>query len=163
MWEGLAQLQRQMFDEAADFGLTRGITVPIRTTVAGVSTMTMVTNGTETSFSHNVEQNRHLIHLVALHFDANITGRLGPTPAASHRSFRRARPSVCVGPLAAGPPFRDLPREISGHRAADGRISPGKCQAEIAGYDDAPGHRRSVAAGVRLLTIPSEPLYRGAG
>ena len=72
-----SRLQRQMFDEAADFGLTRGITVPIRNNRGRVSTMTMVTNGTETSFSHNVEQNRHLIHLVALHFDANITGRLG--------------------------------------------------------------------------------------
>jgi DNA-binding CsgD family transcriptional regulator len=72
-----SRVQRQMFDEAAEFGLTQGITVPIRHNHGRVTTMTMVTDGAATSFSHNVEQNRHLIHLVALHFDANITGRSG--------------------------------------------------------------------------------------
>lgn len=73
-----SQVQRQMFDEAAEFGLTQGITVPIRHNHGRVTTMTMVADRAATSFSHDVEKNRHLIHLAALHFDANITGKLGP-------------------------------------------------------------------------------------
>ena len=72
-----SRLQRQMFDEAAEFGLTQGITIPIRHHRGRVTSMSMLADGATTSFSHNVEKNRHLIHLVALHFDANITGKLG--------------------------------------------------------------------------------------
>lgn len=73
-----SRVQLQMFDEAAELCLTQGITVPIRHDRGRVTTMTMVADGAAKSFLHNVEKNRHLIHLVALHFDANITGKLLP-------------------------------------------------------------------------------------
>lgn len=66
-----------MFDEAAEFGLTQVFTIPIRHNRGRVTSMSMLADGATTSFSHNVEKNRHLIHLVALHSDANITGKLG--------------------------------------------------------------------------------------
>jgi LuxR family transcriptional activator of conjugal transfer of Ti plasmids len=72
-----SRVQRQMFDEAAEFGVTRGITVPIRHNHGRVTTLTMAADGTATSFSRNAEKHRHFIHLVALHFDANITSKLG--------------------------------------------------------------------------------------
>jgi LuxR family transcriptional regulator, activator of conjugal transfer of Ti plasmids len=69
--------QRQMFDEAAEFGLTLGVSVPIRN-AQGPAYLTLVANEKATSFSHNVEENRHLIHLLALHFDANAVSKLQP-------------------------------------------------------------------------------------
>ena len=140
-----SRVQLQMFDEAAELCLTQGITIPIRHDRGRVTTMTMVADGATKSFSHNVEKNRHLIHLVALHFDANITGKLlphagGVAPKLSTREIK------C---LLLGRSWQVNLRDghDSGNHAANGRISPGKRQAETGRYDDAPGHRRSAATG----------------
>jgi DNA-binding CsgD family transcriptional regulator len=68
--------QRQMFDEAAEFGLTRGITVPLRQTEGGTSHLTFAAGEDSKAFERNVQENRHYIHLLALHFDANIVSKL---------------------------------------------------------------------------------------
>lgn len=70
--------QRQMFDEAAEFGLTLGVSVPIRNAQGPAAYVTLVANENATSFARNAEENRHLIHLLALHFDAHAMSKLRP-------------------------------------------------------------------------------------
>lgn len=68
--------QRQMFDEAKQFGLTRGITVPLRQTSRQASTLTFATDEKAVTFAHTVKENQYLIHLLGLHFDATLLDKL---------------------------------------------------------------------------------------
>ncbi len=72
--------QRRVLDEAGDFGLRGGITVPVHGPGTGFATMNVAANVPDQSFGELWRQNRHLLHLIALYSHEAVT-RVGTGPA----------------------------------------------------------------------------------
>ncbi|MET4702408.1 DNA-binding CsgD family transcriptional regulator [Constrictibacter sp. MBR-5] len=72
--------QRRVLDEAGDFGLRGGITVPVHGPGSGFATMNVAANVPDQSFGELWRQNRHLLHLIALYSHEAVT-RVGTGPA----------------------------------------------------------------------------------
>src|SRR3546814_13273447 len=59
--------QRRVLDEAVDFGLRGGITVPVHGPGQGFATMNVAANVPDSGLGELWQQNRHLLHLIALY------------------------------------------------------------------------------------------------
>lgn len=68
---------RKVFNEAAEFGLRDGLTVPIRT-ISGIGVMSMVVDD-PALFSPRAAAERYVLHLMALHFHLACDRELSPT------------------------------------------------------------------------------------
>jgi len=100
--------QRRMFDEAASFGVTQGFTVPVHQTNARASTLTFATDENATAFARNIEENRHLIQLLALHFDAHVISKLGQSINIGSHPRLSAREIECLRWTARGKSTYDV-------------------------------------------------------
>lgn len=60
-------LQRRMLDEAGDFGLRHGITVPVHGPAQAFATLNIATRAKTSEFAEMWAQHRHVLHLIALH------------------------------------------------------------------------------------------------
>jgi DNA-binding CsgD family transcriptional regulator len=77
---------RRMMDEAGDFGLRRGITVPIHGARGELAALTLALPDGEREAFARIEARRHLVHLMALHFHAHVGARI--LGEAATRGFR---------------------------------------------------------------------------
>lgn len=59
--------QRKVIDEAGDFGLPNGITVPVHGPAKGVATLNVASNIPKPAFRELWERHRHDLHLVAMY------------------------------------------------------------------------------------------------
>ncbi len=74
----LAQLDpvpRQIFHEAGEFGIKRGFTVPIHEGHGKVATLNVASDEAFRSFSKNIAENRHLLHLIGVYTHAHVRHR----------------------------------------------------------------------------------------
>lgn len=77
MLRGLSKRQRQLFDEAAEFGLRCGFTVPIHDEIGRVSAVTFASPEKPKAFQRNLRRNEDRLHLMALHFHVHTRQKLG--------------------------------------------------------------------------------------
>lgn len=70
---------RKVFDEAAEFGLRDGMTIPIRA-AGGIGVMSMAVDDSAL-FRPSAAAERHVLHLMALHFHIACDRALSPAPA----------------------------------------------------------------------------------
>src|SRR3546814_18021306 len=65
--------QRRVLDEAVDFGLRGGITVPVHGPGQGFATMNVAANVPDSGLGELWPPNRHLLHMIALYTTQAVT------------------------------------------------------------------------------------------
>lgn len=74
----LSKSQRALLDEAAQFGIRCGFTVPVHDPRGPIAAITFAADERRTTFQRCVEHNRHVLQLMAMYFHARARRRLTP-------------------------------------------------------------------------------------
>lgn len=69
---GLSSVQQQLFDEASQFGIRFGFTVPIHDGHGPIAALTFACDQRNISFENCVASNERLLQLVAMYFHAHV-------------------------------------------------------------------------------------------
>jgi DNA-binding CsgD family transcriptional regulator len=76
--KGLLEVQRQFFDEAAQFGIRSGYTIPIHDRCERIAAITFAADERHAIFGHCIEKHRSLLYLIAVFFHACACRALAP-------------------------------------------------------------------------------------
>jgi LuxR family transcriptional regulator, activator of conjugal transfer of Ti plasmids len=68
----LTKKQKWFFEEASDFGIRHGVTIPIHDRQGKVATLTLAAFGSRSAFDARVEQYQHQLHLIAIYLHAQL-------------------------------------------------------------------------------------------
>jgi LuxR family transcriptional activator of conjugal transfer of Ti plasmids len=68
----LTKKQRRFFDEAGEFGIRHGVTIPVHDRIGKVATLTVAALGSRSEFDARVAQRQHELHLIAIHLHAQL-------------------------------------------------------------------------------------------
>ena len=80
----LAQNQQKMLEDAADFGLQRGFTIPIHGPSGEFGLLSLISNARPEEFRKRIDQSRHTLHLLAIHLhNAIYQHARNPEPPAT--------------------------------------------------------------------------------
>lgn len=74
--EGLSDAQRQLFEEAAMFGIRYGFTIPIHDGRGPIAAITFASDEQGPSFRRCVERHRYVLQLMALYFHTSARRKL---------------------------------------------------------------------------------------
>ena len=74
----LTKPQCDLLDEAAQFGIRCGFTVPIHDPRGPIAAVTFATDERRATFRHCIEQHRHVLQLMAMYFHAHARKQLAP-------------------------------------------------------------------------------------
>ena len=74
---GLSKNQLQVFDEASEFGLRCGFTVPIHDDMGRMSAVTFASSVKPTAFQKDLRLHEDLLHLIAIYFHVHARQKLG--------------------------------------------------------------------------------------
>ncbi len=74
----LSKLQCSLLDEAAEFGIRCGFTVPIHDARGTIAAVTFATDERHPKFQHCIDQHRHVLQLMAMYFHAHARRRITP-------------------------------------------------------------------------------------
>jgi LuxR family transcriptional activator of conjugal transfer of Ti plasmids len=74
----LSRPQRRLFDEAAEFGLRHGFTVPIHDGRGPVAAVTFAADERRTAFLRTIAEHRRVLQLMAMYFHAHARRKLMP-------------------------------------------------------------------------------------
>ncbi|MHC4050168.1 helix-turn-helix transcriptional regulator [Bradyrhizobium sp. 25ACV] len=74
--ESTSMAQQQLFDEAAQFGIRVGFTVPIHDGHGPVAALTFATDETRPRFEHFVDTHGRVLQLMAMYFHAHVRRKL---------------------------------------------------------------------------------------
>jgi LuxR family transcriptional activator of conjugal transfer of Ti plasmids len=72
----LSEAQRQLFDEAARFGIRYGFTIPIHDGHGPIAAVTFASDERSLTFRRSVDGHRHVLQLMAMYFHANVRRKL---------------------------------------------------------------------------------------
>jgi LuxR family transcriptional regulator, activator of conjugal transfer of Ti plasmids len=75
---GLLDSQRRFFDEAAQFGIRSGFTIPIHDARARVAAITFAADERHATFDRCIEMNRSVLQLIAIFFHSSARQVLAP-------------------------------------------------------------------------------------
>jgi DNA-binding CsgD family transcriptional regulator len=73
---GLSKPQCALLDEAAQFGIRCGFTVPVHDSRGSVAAVTFATDERRPAFQRCIEQNQSVLQLMAMYFHAHVRRRL---------------------------------------------------------------------------------------
>ncbi|MGV7214828.1 LuxR family transcriptional regulator [Bradyrhizobium sp. UFLA05-112] len=68
--------QQQLFEEAAEFGIRYGFTIPIHDNHGPVAALTFATDARHAKFEACINSQEHLLQLLAISFDAHVRRKL---------------------------------------------------------------------------------------
>jgi len=74
---GLSGRQRELFDEAAEFGIRRGFTIPIHDGRGQIAAVTFATDGRHPAFRRSIEKHAPVLQLMAMYFHAQARRAFG--------------------------------------------------------------------------------------
>ncbi len=74
----LSKSQNSLLDEAAEFGIRCGFTVPVHDPRGPVAAITFAADERRPAFQRCIEHNRHVLQLMAMYFHAHARRRLAP-------------------------------------------------------------------------------------
>ena len=74
----LSKAQYGLLDEAAQFGIRCGFTVPVHDPRGPIAAVTFAADERRAAFQHCIEQHRHVLQLMAMYFHAHARRRLTP-------------------------------------------------------------------------------------
>lgn len=72
----LSKPQRTLLDEAAQFGIRCGFTVPVHDPRGPIAAVTFAMDARRATFQHSIERHRHVLQLMAMYFHAHVRQRL---------------------------------------------------------------------------------------
>jgi len=93
--------QQQLFDEAQEFGITCGFSVPIHDSSDGVTSLTFASDATAELLERTIRAHRHILHLAAMYFDIHARQKLGATIDGG-RPYLSKREVACLQWIACG-------------------------------------------------------------
>lgn len=73
----LSKPQRQLFDEAAEFGIRCGFTIPIHDGRGPIAAVTFAADARRPAFCHCIEEHGRVLQLMAMYFHAHARRELG--------------------------------------------------------------------------------------
>lgn len=76
--DSLSKLQCALLDEAAQFGIRCGFTIPIHNPRGPIAAVTFAADERRATFQRCVEAHRHVLQLMAMYFHAHAQRRLAP-------------------------------------------------------------------------------------
>jgi LuxR family transcriptional activator of conjugal transfer of Ti plasmids len=68
----LTNKQKRFFEEASEFGIRHGVTIPVHDRQGKVATLTLVAFDSRSAFDARVEQYQHELHLIAIYLHAQL-------------------------------------------------------------------------------------------
>ncbi len=74
----LSKLQRTLLDEAAQFGIRCGFTVPVHDPQGPIAAITFAADERRPAFQRCIERNRHVLQLMAMYFHTHARRKLAP-------------------------------------------------------------------------------------
>lgn len=96
----LTGAQRQLFDEAACFGLRQGFTVPIHAPGGADGLVALATDIAPREFASEVGHGRHVLHLLALHYHMRATAAWKQARKAEKgKADKQSRPADKASPI----------------------------------------------------------------
>jgi LuxR family transcriptional regulator, activator of conjugal transfer of Ti plasmids len=105
----------QLFDEARQFGIICGFSVPIHDSRGGVTSLTFAADRKPELLARTVDVHHHILHLAALYFDLHAERKLG---AAIDSGGRISRPElVSLQWIAWGKSMREIGESLGISRA----------------------------------------------
>jgi LuxR family transcriptional activator of conjugal transfer of Ti plasmids len=93
--------QLELFDEARQFGITCGFSVPIHARRGGVTSLTFASDRTAEMLGQTVHAHRHILHLAAMYFDIHARRKLGATISLGPAGLS-GREVACLQWIACG-------------------------------------------------------------
>jgi LuxR family transcriptional regulator, activator of conjugal transfer of Ti plasmids len=108
----IAQLEpmpKRIFDEAGEFGIRRGFTVPIHDGRGKIATLNVATAESQRSFAQNLRERHEVLHLVGLYFHAHLRYRLIRNEFGHNRTpLLGRRETECLQWAARGKNYEDI-------------------------------------------------------
>jgi LuxR family transcriptional activator of conjugal transfer of Ti plasmids len=108
----LTKKQKLFFEEASEFGVRHGVTIPIHDRQGKVATLTLAACGSRSAFDARVEQYRHELHLIAIYLHAQLRN-VAPAPISPIRPCLTQRERSCLQWAARGKSALDTAEIIS--------------------------------------------------
>lgn len=99
--------QQRLFDEAAEFGIDRGLTFPVHTGDGDVAVLSFFSDQKRNTLRSRFEKHRHVLHIAAMYFHASARHnleRLGDCNA----SLLSADETACLRWVAHGKSMREI-------------------------------------------------------
>jgi LuxR family transcriptional activator of conjugal transfer of Ti plasmids len=103
----LTKKQKWFFEEAREFGINHGLTIPIHERQGKVATLTISACGSRSEFDDRVEQYRHELHLIAIYLHARLRNTTF-APISPLRPFLTQRERSCLQWVARGKSASDI-------------------------------------------------------
>jgi DNA-binding CsgD family transcriptional regulator len=103
----LTKKQKWFFEEAREFGISHGLTIPIHERLGKVATLTISACGSRSEFDGRVERYRHELHLIAIYLHARLRNAT-PAPISPLRPFLTQRERSCLQWVARGKSASDI-------------------------------------------------------
>lgn len=98
---GLTNRQKGLLEEASEFNIRRGVTIPIHDRQGKVATLTLAACNSRPAFEAQVEKYRHQLHLIAIYLYAQLRD-VTPSPTSPLRPYLTQRERVCLQWAARG-------------------------------------------------------------
>jgi LuxR family transcriptional activator of conjugal transfer of Ti plasmids len=98
---GLTRRQRRFFDEADDYGIRHGFTIPIHERSGKAATLTVATSDKRSEIESRLESHQHALHLIAIYLHAWMRRTL-PTSDRTLRPMLTQREIACLQWAARG-------------------------------------------------------------
>lgn len=103
----LTKKQKTFFEEAREFGISHGLTIPVHDRQGKVATLTISSGDSLSAFEERVEQYRHELHLIAIYLHARLrNAALPPVPPLRPSLTQRER--SCLQWVARGKSASDI-------------------------------------------------------
>src|SRR6202048_478759 len=103
----LTKRQKCFFEEARDFGISHGVTIPIHDRQGKVATLTISASGSRSEFDDRVGQYLHQLHLIAIYLHARLRDA-ALAPIQPLRPFLTQRERSCLQWVARGKSASDI-------------------------------------------------------
>jgi LuxR family transcriptional regulator, activator of conjugal transfer of Ti plasmids len=108
----LTNKQKRLFEEAGEFGIQHGFTIPIHDRQGKVATLTLADCDSRSAFDARAEQYRHQLHLIAIYLHARLRN-VTPAAVSPPRPCLTQRERSCLHWAARGKSALDTAKIIS--------------------------------------------------
>jgi DNA-binding CsgD family transcriptional regulator len=108
----LTNKQKWLLEQAGEFGIRHGVTIPIHDRQGKVATLTLAACDSRSAFDTRVEQYRHQLHLIAIYLHAQLRN-VRRIPISPLRPCLTQRERSCLQWAARGKSASDTAEIIS--------------------------------------------------
>jgi LuxR family transcriptional regulator, activator of conjugal transfer of Ti plasmids len=136
----LTKKQKWLLEQASEFGIQHGFTIPIHDRQGKVATLTLADGDSRSAFDARAEQCRHQLHLIAIYLHAQLRN-VTPVPISPLRPCLTQRERACLQ-WGSSRKERFGYRGNYKHQSANGGLSHRERQAQARSGDGATGGRQ---------------------